>query len=147
MTFEEWFEGKAKYLHGDAADLAYEAWQAAYSQGKADIKEPFIRLSAALSQIDYLLGEPNDMGTSLYDLDYAEDRVVARARQFIEDAKERERKAYRAGQEDMRERAALKVESFVGWASDHNLECRGEDIRALEIAERAAPIPVFAQED
>jgi hypothetical protein len=43
------------------------------------------------------------------------------------------RAAFRAGQEDMRERAAKKVESFIGWASDHNLECRGDDIRALEI--------------
>jgi hypothetical protein len=41
--------------------------------------------------------------------------------------------AFRAGQEDMRERAAKEVESFIGWASDHNLECRGDDIRALEI--------------
>lgn len=39
-------------------------------------REAGVKLESALDRIDYLLGEPNDMGVSAYCLDRNEDRVV-----------------------------------------------------------------------
>lgn len=48
------------------------------------LEKAVIQLSAALSRIDYALGEPNEMQVSEYDIDYDEERVVRRVRALIE---------------------------------------------------------------
>jgi hypothetical protein len=46
-----------------------------------------VELSSALSRIDYLLGEPNEMGLSDYDVHCDPDKVVERVRALTEKKK------------------------------------------------------------
>lgn len=124
LTWEEWRDTAARSEAEAAQQLLQTYWDAAFKAGK-----DFVKISSALSRIDYLLGEPNDMRVSQYDIDYDENSVVARVERFIADSKERESEAYRKGQEEMRERAAYKADTL----NESRLGVIGNDLRALEI--------------